>query len=64
MFDSNMLCPHCKKCIGKANSSNDENCNFKIMKSPPKSDKAKVKTIQSKCHSCGKLVYIILGFVD
>lgn len=64
MFEDDMLCPHCKKRIGKVHSSDFEHCHIKLLKSPPKSDKAKAKTMQSKCHACGKLVYIVLGFND
>ena len=62
MFDEELQCPYCQKCLGKSYGS-DKTCYSKVLKSAPKSEKAKEKTFQTKC-KCGKLVYIVLGFND
>lgn len=63
MFDEELQCPYCQKCLGKSYGS-DKTCYSKVLKSPPKSQEAKERSFQTKCHRCSKLVYIVLGFRD
>ena len=58
MFDEEL---HCKKCLGKSYES-EKTCYSKVLKTAPKSEKAKERTFQNKCPKCGKIVYITLGF--
>lgn len=63
MFELKMSCPHCDRCLGYANGS-DNSCSAKVLKSPPINKGAYYRTFQNKCYKCGKLVYIVMGFEE
>lgn len=62
MFDTNILCPHCKKVLGRVDTTDEERTIVKTLKSPPKTQIAKSHSVQCKCHGCGKKSYFVLAF--
>ncbi len=62
MFEKNIRCPSCDKCIGVFNSSDAENSIAKVSLSKPNQIGYKASTMETKCPRCKKIFYITLGF--
>lgn len=65
MFENKMRCPHCGKCIGVFNSSDEKNSIAKVVKSKPIIEIGqKENAIETKCPRCKEIIYIHIGFKD
>ena len=61
-MEQKMKCPHCQRCIGFVQSSDDEENIFSISKDKPKRVGKKERISHCTCQRCKKEIYILMGF--
>ncbi len=61
-MEQKMKCPHCGRCIGFVQSTDDENSVFSIIKNKPKIIGKKERTFHSTCPRCKEEIYVLMGF--
>ena len=62
-MEQRMKCPHCGRCIGFVQSTDDEkNTIFSITKNKPKIVGKKERTFHCTCQWCKEEIYILMGF--
>lgn len=65
MYEKEMRCPHCGKCIGVFNASDSENSIAKVVKSKPRIKSGQKETaMETKCPRCKEIIYVHMGFKD
>lgn len=63
-MEQKMKCPHCGRCMGFVQSTDDENSVFSITKNKPKIVGNKQRTFHCTCQRCKEEVYILMGFTN
>lgn len=62
-MEQRMKCPHCGRCIGFVQSTDDEkNTIFSITKNKPKIVGKKERIFHCTCQRCKEEVYVLMGF--
>ena len=58
-----LFCPHCGRCLGECNSS-DDTSDCRVLVNAPRNSKKKRFIHNMKCQKCKNEVFIVMEFKD